>query len=640
MCDNKLLLVRTTLALTVLFTGQGFAVNEEWPPITPEDLALRHVPGLPGEHAIILQREEQTDDTRSVTRYHYRIKILTPEGCKFADVEIPQWGGQVDEIHARVVHQDGSVLNFEGEVYDKTLIRSRGLRISVKAFALPEVQPGSIIEYRYRRKWPRSLAGSTVWDIQDQLFTRRASFSFKPLPDAVLRWELRNLPTQLEPRLQSGGAYHLDLENVPAFIEEDLMPPPAIVKPRIEFFYQSPFASWYLVCDYLSRAVDRFTGKLKSLEPVATQTAPGPEPPETRLRKLYARAQQIRNLDFEPARSRKEAKQENLKENGSAEGVLKRGYGTGREINLLFLALARAAGFEAKEILVGTRNSRLFSEQEVSMGQLNAWLVEVNAGGKTYYLDPATRFCPFGLLSWEQTGVRGIRVTTANSIFVQTPQPASADAVLERRGMLDLDDEGTLRGHIDVIFRGQEALQRRLSAREMTESDRLKGMHAEMSRWFAVDAAVKLDRVSGWDGSDESLKVEVTVSIPQFASATGRRLLLPATPFKANQKDTFRHANRVHPVYMPYPYQEIDKLELRLPEGVRLASLPAPQQSGFDSAQYQTSFRVEAPDRLILERRLVVEGYFFKTEHYTSVRAFYENVRKGDEQQLVLQTQH
>jgi len=267
---------------------------------------------------------------------------------------------------------------------------------------------------------------------------------------------------------------------------------------------------------------------------------------------------------------------------------------------------------------------------------LNAWLVEVQAGEKTYYLDPATRFCPFGLLSWEQTGVRGIRVTAGGSTFVQIPQPRSSDAVVERRGVLDLDAEGALRGKLEVAFRGQEALHRRLNAREMDEAARLKAMESEVTGWFQAGTSVKLDRITGWDGSDEPLKVDITVAIPEFASTTGRRLLLPATLFRA-RKDMLLHPKRVHPVYFPYPYQEVDSLQVRLPETLQIESLPPAQKGELVYANYQISVRAEEPRSLTLERRLRLDGYFFKIDQYPSIRSFYEAVRKGDEQQLVLQ---
>ena len=86
--------------------------------------------------------------------------------------------------------------------------------------------------------------------------------------------------------------------------------------------------------------------------------------------------------------------------------MLKRGYGRPWHINWLFVALARAAGFDATAVRVASRSNGFFKRKLFDASQLNADLVLVRHGGKEYYLDPANRYCPFRLLSWDQTGVQ------------------------------------------------------------------------------------------------------------------------------------------------------------------------------------------------------------------------------------------
>ena len=50
------------------------------------------------------------------------------------------------------------------------------------------------------------------------------------------------------------------------------------------------------------------------------------DPPDVKLRKIYARVQKIRNLSKEDAKSEKEQKQEQLKPNNNVEDVLKHNY--------------------------------------------------------------------------------------------------------------------------------------------------------------------------------------------------------------------------------------------------------------------------------------------------------------------------
>lgn len=605
------------------------AIPDEWPPVTPEELALKQVPGFPGEHALILHREVDAGEKSSHSRHYSRLKILTEEGRKYADVEIPYWGSKVEDVRARTIRPDGSVVNFTGQIYDKTVLQAKGLRISVKSFTLPEVQPGSIIEYQYRVKQQTGTA--PVWEVQDQLFTRRATYSWKPSGDRLPRWV--SYPDQIHPVVE-GKVFHLRLESIPPFPQEDFMPPPGMIKARIEFYYAPPAGDWFLISRFLSEAVDRFAGKAKKLEGLVGEIAPASDPPDQRLRKLYARAQQIRNVNYEPSGG----ETEKLKANGSAEDVLKRGYGTGYDINLLLLALVRAAGYNAHQILVTTRDRRLFNQHVLSMDQLNAWLIEARAGGKLYYLDPGTRFCPFGLVPWNQTAAGGIRVSGESGVFVETPQPVSSDAVVERSGLLELDAEGALGGNIEVAFRGQEALDRRMSARKLDEAGRRKSMEAEVKGWFLSGASVTVDRITGWEGSQEPLSVVLTVRIPDFASVTGRRLLLPATLFRGGYRDLFSSSSRVHPIYFPYPYREQDRIQVRLPEGYRIENVPLPHQSQSVFGKYELTVRAESAGVLTLERRFVLDGYYIRRDSYAALREFYAEMRKSDEQQLVFQS--
>ena len=74
-----------------LATGVALADKrpDEWPPISPEELALKDDPLNPGAHAMILYREMHTDDVERFQTHYYRIKIFAEEGKKYADIEIP-----------------------------------------------------------------------------------------------------------------------------------------------------------------------------------------------------------------------------------------------------------------------------------------------------------------------------------------------------------------------------------------------------------------------------------------------------------------------------------------------------------------------------------------------------------------------
>src|SRR5580765_1152156 len=83
------------LAIAFLFiaadAGVRTATADDWQPISPEELKMTSVPEAPGAAAVILYRQVDRDDSsRDSHQYNYlRIKILTEEGRKYGDVEIP-----------------------------------------------------------------------------------------------------------------------------------------------------------------------------------------------------------------------------------------------------------------------------------------------------------------------------------------------------------------------------------------------------------------------------------------------------------------------------------------------------------------------------------------------------------------------
>ena len=205
---------------------------------------------------MILDRQEIADDLNNYHSTYKRIKVLTEAGRKNADVELPynRHGFSIGDISGRTVHADGTVIPFEGKPFDKVLVRGRGLRIHVKAFTLPDVQVGSILDFRYTLRYDDKRLLPPEWVVQDDLSQKKASFKFVPfqgsgniyvtLPHGQIAnsisWSTL-LPSRYKPQEHtlpiSGVTAHgtaaywvdLNLTDVPAFVEEPFMPPPEIL---------------------------------------------------------------------------------------------------------------------------------------------------------------------------------------------------------------------------------------------------------------------------------------------------------------------------------------------------------------------------------------------------------------------------
>jgi len=124
-------------------------------PVSPDELKMTSEPQAPGAAAIILYRQVDRDDNGHTSHEdnYLRIKILTEEGRKHANVGIEFMKGFQDvvSVGARTIRPDGSIANFDGKVYEKELVKARGMKYLAKTFTLPDVQVGGIIGLGLRR---------------------------------------------------------------------------------------------------------------------------------------------------------------------------------------------------------------------------------------------------------------------------------------------------------------------------------------------------------------------------------------------------------------------------------------------------------------------------------------------------------
>lgn len=636
------------MSLGVASVPTAMATTEirEWLPVPPEDLALRDNPKQPGADAMILYREQADNAALAIFAEYIRIKIFTQAGTKAGHIEIPFVKGEqkVSYLEGRTIEPDGSVVNFDGQLLETTKIGVSGLKVLVKAFTLPDVRPGCIVEYRFRLQGVRNWS----WSVSQPIYTRYARFTYIPAP--VYGFEAPvsrryNLRQDASVEAQRDGSFTMTVHDIPAIVEEPLMPPMNPLEARVEFSYQdarapSPAGPPDKYWDYYGKAwsenLDRFIDKRKALEQEAARiTAPG-DPPETKLRKIYARVLQIRNLSFEDYKTRKETKSENLKTNNTAEDVLKRGFGSQSEINELFVGLARAAGFDATLVFVASRDKEThFRPSNNDVNQLTSDVVWVSAGGKEYYLDPAARYYPFEVLPWFETSAGGIKVSPNGGTMVSTPDPIASDATTIRKAELSVDASGSVAGTVEIDFIGQEAGLLRTETREEDEAGRTKELEEAIKSWLPEGASVEISKITDWNDVERPLHVEGTVKISSFGSNAIRHFLMPLEIFQATQANAFTSATRVNPIYFHFPYQEIDDLSFHCADGFAAESMPAAKKIDLGAVFYEIS-AAQRGDGIEVKRQLDVNKVLFGRELYAALRSFFGAVRTNDNAEMVL----
>jgi hypothetical protein len=639
-----LLLAGILLCAAPSARGAGFQ------PISPEELKMKTEPLAPGAPAVILQRRVDRDDNGRTSHEdnYVRIKILTEEGRKYADVEIPFFkeSESVVGVKARTIRPDGSIAEFDGKVYEKWLVKGKSVKYLAKTFTLPDVQVGGILEYFYTLDLSEKYIYDSHWILSEELFTKTAQFSLKPYKSSYvpvsLRWAWQGLPPGAEPKEGPDHIIRMEANNIPAFQREDFMPPANELKSRVDFIYeedlpeQDPDKYWKKIGRKWNSNLESFVGKRKAMEQALGQIVSPGDSPEIKLRKIYDRVQQIRNTSYEVKKTEQELKRDKEKPAENVEEVWKRGYGNGVQLTWLFLGLARAAGFEAYGCWVSDRREYFFQPNTMQSAKLSANVVLVKLNGKDVYFDPGAAFTPYGMLTWYETATPGLRLDKDGGTWIQTTLPQSSESQIRRTAKLKLSDNEDLEGKLTVVYTGLAAMYRRVELRNDDEVTRKKFLEDQIKAEIPVAAEADLTNKPEWAGSGNPLVAEFDVRIPGWASNAGRRAVFPVGIFSAPEKHVFEHANRVHPIYFEYPYQKFDDVTVGLPPGWQVSSVPKPYTQDGHVIVYDLKIE-DTKNAVHVMRKLNFDVLLLEQKYYPALRKFFEGVRNSDDEQVVVQ---
>jgi hypothetical protein len=668
MLRNSLYLLALSLLAWAGWPQTASAGNAvaQFRPVSPEELKMTEEPAAPGAPAIILFRQVYRDDmgkgngapgqviygdARNRSPHeddYFRIKILTEAGRKYGDIEIPidKEEGTIIGIHARTIKPDGSIVDFDGKVFTKTLVKGRGVKYLAKTFTLPAVQVGCVLEYYYTIDLNPDFFFASNWVLSNELFTKLGDFSFNPLVTADqnwgISWNWRNIPPGApQPTQGTDKVVRLRVPNIPAFPTEDYMPPEDELKAHVDFNYlfsapeSDPNRYWAKISKQMYGRMESFLGKPKALEGAVAGIVGPNDAPEVKLQKIYARVQQMRNTSYEIHKTEEEMKREKEREPVNAEEAWKRGYADGVDLTWLYLALVKAAGFDAYGIMVADRQRSFFYPNLMQGRRLNENLILIKLNGKNIFCDPGAAFTPFGLLPWSETDVQGLQLDKKELTWVTTLVPVPDEARTERRAHLTLTDSGDLDGKLSVTFTGLEAARWRLGERLADETERQKALEDIVKGSIPASSEVKLTNQPEWNNSALPLVAEFDIKVPGWASGAGHHVLVTTGLFGGNLKHVFDHEERIYPIYFTYPFLESDDIDIQLPAGWKVSSLPP----GWADTGKVVAYTLKVQNdqgKLHLERTVTVNFTYLEQKYYSPLRNYFQNIKTTDDQQIVL----
>ena len=647
----------SVLLFTLLFVATlrpAFA-GDNWTDPTPAELKMTSDPAAPNAAAVYLFREEIVDDKLHYHQVYARIKILTEKGKdEFSDIEIPYdpaWES-IRAVEGRTIHADGTIVPFTGKPYDKVLVRSGTERYNAKVFSMPDVQVGSIIEYRWELAYADNYYNPPRWYIQQSVYVHKAHYHFVPVDmsthpmtatDALGKQRVahqlayyQELPAGMSVR-QGFDGFDLTVNDIPALPEEDYSPPLSSFSYRVFFYYS--FANtgaefWQDEAKTWSKDVDRFADPSDRIKQAVAQiVAPG-DTDDAKLHKIYAAVMGIENTRFTRQRSAAENKAEGLRIRTAAD-IWEAKRGSDDEITRLFIAMARAAGLRAYAMIVTERDQNILNTGYLYWGQLEDEIAIVNVGGTEVFFDPGQRDCDYGKLHWMHTQVLGIRQTDRSPALQSTPAPSYTDNGILRSAYLELSADGTVTGVARISMSGALALRWRQEALGSDEETVKKDFADELQADVPPGVIVKTNHFIALADHIGPLMAIMDVS-GNMGTETSKRVFLPSAFFESKSKPLFSVQTRQSPIDLHYPYLAQDEVTVTLAAGLKVESVPAGDEIPLaQHADYRTKYTGQG-NNYQFSRMMALGNTTYPQDQYPQLRDFFQKVGAQDQQQVVL----
>ncbi|MDR3799902.1 MAG: DUF3857 and transglutaminase domain-containing protein [Terracidiphilus sp.] len=621
---------------------------------TDEELKMTTDPKAPGAAAVYLNREETTEDSQNARTIYERIKVLTEKGKELATIRIPYARGvdTVADIQGRTIHADGTVIPLTAKPADLMDYKVKDFQVNTVVFTLPSVEVGSILEYRLKIHTAEWSVSEPAWNIQQNYFVHKAHYSYHPSV-AMGHYISDSYGTTLDQIMYSvqigNGArpvydkhkniFSLDIDDVPAAPDEDWMPPLNTIKWTVRFYYTSVTtgtAYWQDAGKHWAKFVQEFANPTGGLKKVVAGIIAANDTDEQKAVKIYAAVMKIDNADFSRQKSEVERKKEKLKDINKAEDVWKQQSGSGDEIALLYVAMARAAGLKVWPAKVVNRDHAIFDASYLSLRQLDDYIAIVLIDGKEVYLDPGQKMCPYGTLHWKHTLTAGLRLTDKGTDFAVTPVGTYKNAVVQRTGGIEISEDGNVTGSIRIVMNGPDALRWRQLALENDLDEVKKRFNESMKDSVPDGARAEIDHFLAMDDYNSVLMAIVNVS-GNLGSAAGKHFFLPGLFFESHAKHPFvAQEKRATPIDVEYPRMEKDDVVYTVPPGFKVESAPQTDDVSWPGFAILRINSVSTGKTVEVVRIFARNFAILDAKVYNDVRNFYLKQATADQQQIVL----
>lgn len=535
----------------------------------------------------------------TIHEYEYRIKIYKTDGLDWANFKVPYYIGYEHLNKDVIKFSDAVTYNLENGKITKTKLNNEGsFKEDVNKYwaqatiTMPNVKVGAVIEFKYTLKSER-IIDFPVFDFQESIPVNFAEYKTE-IPaffnyKAVLKGSFKvDFDSKIANGFQNYNGEHNQTErfsysqsnnvysavNVPALVKEIYVDNIENYRSSLQnelqssqFSTKEPVKNYSLTWDGVAKTIfeekefgkeikekDYFANELKNQFRVILKAD------ATTLDKVNLILSFLKNK---------------MKWNGqngylTDKGVKKayaEGTGNVAEINFMLISMLNYAGINAYPVLVSTKEHGIAVYPNRTI--FNYVIVSVDIDGKSVLLDATNKYSTFDILPLNVLNWNGrlIRADLTSKEIDLVPKTLSKEMV---DMFLTINPTGTIDGKVRI----QKTDYKAFEFRELYE-----GMNREsyLEKFEANNNGIQVKEYKIDNELDLSKPIVETfnfVSENQL-ERIGDKIYINPLQFFTQYKNPFVQESRNFPIYFAYPKLEKYTVNIEIPEGYVVETMPA-----------------------------------------------------------------
>jgi hypothetical protein len=633
----------------------------QWLPITDAEKELK-APKVEKDAGVeaLLWRVHVVDEivgagTIQRVSYNYaRLKVFDEKGKEAVSTIDLFYGehGDIVDVAGRTIKPDGSIVELASKsIFRRDVVRTGGFRRKSVSFAMPAIEPGVIIEYRWRQVLDDNRIRFTRLEFQREFPVEKMTYFVKGLDRNRVVEETYLMPFNCKPspiKYEMDGYASTSVENIPALRGEPWSPGQWNDGPWALLYYtqgtrKNPDKYWQ---DVGKEEYQKLKASLRVDDALKTATAEaisGAKNDQDKVDHLIAYLR--KNLrDFyggdvtDAERSKIYASMPKERERTAPE-IFRSGIGYSGEMNVVFAAMASQAGLEARPALVSDRLLPFDPKVTTETYFLPNVDMAIKIGQNWQVYDVSRKNLPPGMLSWTEEGQMALLADPKTPTFIHLPDSIPDFSVESRGARFELSADGHIEGEVTEVLSGHKAEEYRSAEGEKAMDEQENQLKDRLSQMF-VRAEVSSIRIVNVD--DVSKPVELHYHLrAEFAQGTGKRLLIQPIAFRRAMAAPFSSASRRRAIDFHYGWAEVDNVTIKIPAGFVFDSPDAPPNLTFGKAGgYEVKMTInKTTNELSTNRQLRfgAEGAtFFLPQDYATIKKVFDDVHSRDTHTIAL----